>query len=95
MAALWIAHVDVTDEEKYGEYIKVASVVIPDHGGEFIARGGRFVQFEGRERKRNVVARFPSVEAAEAAYNDPRYQEAVKLAKAGSEREVMVIETTD
>ena len=61
MPALWIAHVDVTDEEKYGNYIKVASVVIPDHGGEFIARGGRFVQFEGRARKRNVVARFPSV----------------------------------
>jgi len=95
MGALWIAHVDVSDDEKYGQYIKVASVVIPEHGGEFIARGGRFVQFEGRERKRNVVARFPSVEAAEAAYNDPRYQEAVKLAKAASERELMVIETTD
>lgn len=95
MAALWIAHVDVTDEEKYAEYIKIASVVIPEHGGEFIARGGRFVQFEGRERKRNVVARFPSVDAAEAAYNDPRYQEAVKLAKVASERELMVVETTD
>ena len=95
MAALWIAHVDVTDEEKYGEYIKIASVVIPEHGGEFIARGGRFVQFEGRARKRNVVARFPSVDAAEAAYNDPRYQEAVKLAKVASERELMVVETTD
>ena len=95
MSALWIAHVDVHDEDKYGEYIKVASVVIPEHGGEFIARGGRFVQFEGRERKRNVVARFPSVEAAEAAYNDPRYQAAVKLAKIASERELMVVETTD
>ncbi len=95
MAALWIAHVDVTDEEKYGEYIKVASVVIPEHGGEFIARGGRFVQFEGKERARNVVARFPSVEAAEAAYNDPRYQEAVVLAKAASKRELMVVETSD
>ncbi len=95
MAALWIAHVDVTDEEKYGEYIKVASVVIPEHGGEFIARGGRFVQFEGKERARNVVARFPSVEAAEAAYNDPRYQEAVVLAKTASERELMVVETSD
>lgn len=95
MGALWIAHVDVTDEEKYGEYIKIASVVIPEHGGEFIARGGRFVQFEGKARGRNVVARFPSVDAAEAAYNDPRYQEAVKLAKAGSEREVMVVETSD
>ena len=95
MGALWIAHVDVTDDEKYGEYIKVASVVIPEHGGEFIARGGRFVQFEVRERKRNVVARFSSVEAAEAAYNDPRYQEAVVLAKAASERELMVIEIND
>ena len=95
MAALWIAHVDVTDAEKYGEYIKVASVVIPEHGGTFIARGGKFVQFEGRERARNVVASFPSVEAAEAAYYDPRYQEAVKIAKVASERELMVIETTE
>jgi len=95
MGALWIAHVDVNDDQKYAEYIKVASVVIPDHGGTFIARGGKFVQFEGRERGRNVVARFPSVEAAENAYNDPRYQEAVKIAKEASEREIMVIETTD
>lgn len=95
MGALWIAHVDVTDDQKYAEYIKVASVVIPEHGGTFIARGGKFVQFEGRERGRNVVARFPSVEAAENAYNDPRYQEAIKIAKEASEREIMVIETTD
>ena len=95
MPALWIAHVDVADEETYGEYIKVASVVVPEHGGRFIARGGRFIQFEGKERRRNVVAKFPSVEAAEAAYNDPRYQEAVKLAKSASERELMVVETTE
>ena len=43
MPALWIAHVEVTDEEKYGEYIKIASEVIPAHGGKFIARGGRVV----------------------------------------------------
>lgn len=95
MAALWIAHVDVTDAEAYGRYIEVASVVIPDHGGVFIARGGAFRQFEGRERARNVVARFPSMAAAEAAYMDPRYQEAVKIAKTASERELMIIETND
>ena len=95
MAALWIAHVVVTDADAYGKYIEVASVVIPDHGGAFIARGGRFVQFEGQPRARNVVARFPSVEAAEAAYHDPRYQAALEYAKAGATREVMVVETTD
>ncbi len=95
MGALWIAHVEVTDEAKYGEYIEIASVVIPEHGGEFIARGGRVVHFEGIARPRNVVARFPSVEAAEAAYADPRYQKAVEIAKVSSTREVMIVETTD
>ncbi len=95
MGALWIARVDVTDAEKYGRYVEVASVVIPDHGGEFIARGGRVVPLEGAARARNVVARFPSVEAAEAAYNDPRYQEAVVWAKEASDREVIVVETSD
>lgn len=95
MPALWIATVDVTDEEAYGAYVKVASVVIPDHGGTFIARGGRYVQLEGRERARNVVARFPTLEDAQAAYDDPRYQEAVKIAKAASNREIVVVETTE
>ena len=95
MAALWIARVDVNDAELYGKYIEVASVVIPDHGGEFIARGGRVEQMEGQGRSRNVVARFPSVEAAQAAYNDPRYQEAVVWAKQAADREIVVVETTD
>ncbi|MEO3414252.1 DUF1330 domain-containing protein [Roseovarius sp. CAU 1744] len=95
MAALWIARVDVNDAELYGKYIEVASVVIPDHGGEFIARGGRVEQLEGQGRARNVVARFPSVDAAMAAYNDPRYQEAVVWAKEASDREIVVVETTD
>ena len=95
MGALWIAHVDVTDEEKYAEYIKVASVVIPEHGGHFIARGGRFIQFEGNERRRNVVARITTVDAPHAAYNHPRYLDAVEIAKIASPREVMVVETTE
>lgn len=95
MPALWIATVDVTDEETYAKYVKVASEVIPAHGGKFIARGGRYVQLEGRERRRNVVARFPDVESAEAAYNDPRYQEAVKLARRASDREIVVVEIED
>ena len=95
MAALWIARVDVKDADLYGKYIEVASVVIPDHGGEFIARGGRVEQMEGQGRARNVVARFPSVDAAIAAYNDPRYQEAVVWAKEAADREIVVVETTD
>lgn len=92
MTALWIAHVDVTDPEAYGRYAPIATEAIAAHGGVFLARGGAYVQLEGAERARNVVARFPSLEAAVACYNSPRYQEALVHAKAGAVRELVVVE---
>ena len=90
--ALWIAHVTVTDEAAYGEYARRATGAIAAHGGEFLARGGRYVQLEGKERPRNVVARFPSLEAAEACYRSDAYQEALSFARGASERELMIVE---
>jgi uncharacterized protein (DUF1330 family) len=94
MTALWIAHVTVHDAAAYGEYAKRATVAIADHGGVFLARGGRYVQLEGTDRPRNVVARFPSVEAAVACYNSPAYQEALGYAKGAATRELLVVEET-
>ncbi len=95
MGALWIAHVTVTDEEAYGKYAALAGPAIAKHGGHFIARGGRYVQLEGKERARNVVAKFPTLEAAEACYHSPEYQEALSHARGASERELMVVETDE
>ena len=95
MPALWIAHVTVTDSEAYGKYAELAGPAIAKHGGYFIARAGRYVQLGGRERPRNVVARFPSVEDAEACYNSPEYQEALGHARGASERELLIVETTE
>ncbi len=92
MTALWIAHVTVHDAEAYGEYAKRATVAIAAHGGVFLARGGRYVQLEGTDRPRNVVARFPSLEAAVACYNSPAYREALSFAKSASTRDLMVLE---
>ncbi|UYV39334.1 DUF1330 domain-containing protein [Rhodobacteraceae bacterium D3-12] len=95
MGALWIAHVTVTDAEAYGKYAELAGPAIAKHGGEFIARGGKFVQLEGKERPRNVVAKFPSVDAAVNCYHSDEYQAALAHAKGASERELMVVETSD
>ncbi|MDT9694292.1 DUF1330 domain-containing protein, partial [Streptomyces sp. P9(2023)] len=65
MSALWIANVHVTNAEAYGRYATLATQAIAAHGGVFLARAGRYVQLEGKDRARNVVARFPSLEAAE------------------------------
>ena len=95
MGALWIAHVTVTDAEAYGKYAELAGPAIAKHGGTFIARGGRFVQLEGKERPRNVVARFPSVEVAVECYHSDEYQAALNHARGASERELLVVETSD
>ncbi len=92
MSALWIAHVTVTDEAAYSEYAKRATVVIAEHGGVFLARGGAYVQLEGPDRPRNVVARFPSLAAAEACYRSDGYQEALGFARGASQRELMIVE---
>ena len=91
-SALWIAHVQVTDAEAYGKYAALAGPAIAAHGGVFLARGGRYVQLEGRDRPRNVVARFPSLEAAVACYHSAEYQAALAHAKGASERDLMVVE---
>ncbi len=90
--ALWIAHVDVTDAEAYGRYAAGAGPAIAAHGGVFLARGGRYVQLEGNDRARNVVARFPSLERAVECYNSPEYQAALAHAKGASVRDLMVVE---
>lgn len=95
MPALWIAHVTVTDEDAYGKYAALAGPAIAKHGGRFIARGGRYVQLEGKDRPRNVVAWFPSVEAAETCYHSDDYQAALNHARGASERELLIVETSE
>ena len=95
MSALWIAHVTVTDDAAYKKYAELAGPAIAAHGGQFIARGGRYVQLEGKDRPRNVVAKFPSVEAAVDCYNSAAYQAALDHARGASERELMVVEITE
>lgn len=90
--ALWIAHVEVLDAEAYGRYAALAGPAIAAHGGYFLARSGRYVQLEGRDRARNVVARFPSLEAAVACYNSDAYQAAAAHAKGAANRDLMVVE---
>jgi len=92
MTALWIAHVTVTDPDAYVKYAKLAGPAIAAHGGVFLARGGRYVQLEGTDRSRNVVARFPSVEAAEACYRSAEYQAALSHAIGAAERELVIVE---
>ncbi|MEM7724167.1 MAG: DUF1330 domain-containing protein [Pseudomonadota bacterium] len=93
--AYWVAHVTVTNEEAYMKYAALATKAIMAHGGEFLARGGQAIQKEGRAHPRNVVARFPSLEAANACYESDTYQEALSHARGASERDLVLVEALD
>ena len=54
-----------------------------------------FIQLEGSGRPRNVVVKFESLEAAEACYKSPDYQAALVHAQDASERDLLLVETTD
>ena len=91
----WVANVEVTDADVYGNYASVAKEAIESHGGRFLARGGRHVQLEGRDRSRNVVVEFPSLDVAQACYNSELYQKAVGFSSQSSVRDVVLVEGVD
>lgn len=93
--AYWIAHVTVTDDAAYARYAALATAAIAAHGGVFLVRGGKAIQKEGRAHPRNVVAVFPSLEAANACYESADYQEAMRHADGACERALVLVEAVE
>ncbi|HEX5932869.1 MAG TPA: DUF1330 domain-containing protein [Pseudorhizobium sp.] len=89
----WIARVDVRDPERYKDYVSTAKPAFERFGANFLARGGSFVELEGKARGRNVVIEFPSVQAAVDCYNSPEYQAAAKIRQECADAEMVVVES--
>ena len=92
MPAYWIAHIAVTDADRYGQYARLAGPAIAAFGGKFLARGGKHLQLEGNDRARNVVVEFPDIATAEACYRSPAYQEALSFARDSAVRDLVLVE---
>ncbi len=86
-----IAHITVTNPDAYAEYVRRDTPIFERHGGRFIVRGGASEVVEGTLKARHVVAEFPSVEAARACYDDPDYQEVLKIRLANAESDVLIV----
>jgi uncharacterized protein (DUF1330 family) len=93
MAAYLIANVDVKDPTAYEEYKAKVPAIVRKYGGEYLARGGRFVVLEGDwEPTRVAVIRFPDIESAQALYDDPEYQPLKALRQRVSKMQFVVVE---
>ena len=88
-----IAQINVTDPERYPEYVRQVQPILDLFGGEFLVRGGRSESYEGTPPgDRNVVIRFPSYEAAQNWYHSAEYVDAKALRMACSTSVQTIVE---
>ncbi|MEQ1650171.1 MAG: DUF1330 domain-containing protein [Hyphomicrobiaceae bacterium] len=93
----WIAHVTVTDPERYKEYVKLNGIAFAKFGAKFVVRGGGegAVMCSGTLKARHVVIEFESLAVAKACYESPEYQAAVKVRDTASVADVVICEGYD
>ncbi|MFK7744665.1 MAG: DUF1330 domain-containing protein [Roseobacter sp.] len=87
-----IGNIDLHDADAYKPYSIRNNEIVPKYGGKFLARGGSSEILEGASRDRHVIIEFPSYSDALAFYNDPDYQENLKIRQANSEGTIIVVE---
>ncbi len=93
MTAFYIARVDITDQEAYAEYARIAPGTVIAHGGKYRVRDGRTKTLEGKDNNaRNVVIEFPSFDRAEAWYNSPEYQAIIPIRQKAGESDHFIVE---
>ena len=93
MSAYLFVRVEVTDWDKYKEYMKITPGVIEKYGGRFMTRGGDVETLEGpQETRRIVLVEFPSVEKAKEFYYSDEYGVAKQIRAGAADAQFSVIE---
>jgi len=93
MSAYIIAQVEVTNTEKYKEYMAKTPETINKYGGKFVARGGAPITLEGNpENRRVVILEFADSETAKKWYFSEEYQNVKKLREGAANASFVVID---
>ena len=89
----WIGHVNITDPERYKDYIAANAEPIRKYGGRFVVRNGQCEVVRGElAGRRHVILEFDSYEKAKACHDSPEYQAAAKIRDEASTAELIIIE---
>jgi uncharacterized protein (DUF1330 family) len=92
VTAYWInTFTAIRDPDKLAAYVALSGPAILAAGGEFLARGVPAAVFEGGLKTRSALVRFPSVEAAVAAYHSAGYQEALAALDGSADRDLRIV----
>ena len=84
---------DVWDQDKLVEYRERNTDAVANHGGRFVARGGRHEILEGDYAPvRVVIIEFPDLEAAKGWYESDEYAPLRELRRSASDTDILVVE---
>ncbi len=92
MKAYIIGRANITNHEKANGYMPLAAEANKKFGGKYLARGGKFINKEGKEYERNVIIEFSSFEKAKAAYESEEYKKALYVLGDGMDRLLVIVE---
>ena len=88
-----VGFITIEDAAGYEEYAERDPAIVFEHGGEYLARGGRSEVLEGRiPGTRTVIIRFPSLEAARDWYRSAAYSEIKPIRQAVASASIMCVE---
>ncbi len=94
--AYWVTcYRSISDPQKVAAYAKLAPLATAPFGARYIARGAAAAAFESGQKERIVIAEFPSLDKAVAAYRSPAYQEALKALGNGAVRDIRIVEAQE
>ena len=82
-----VVYHNVSNQEKLAAYAELAGPAMKSAGATFLARGIPYLVREEGVATRTVLIEWPSREAADAGYNSPDYQEAIRVLDGAATRE--------
>jgi uncharacterized protein (DUF1330 family) len=90
--AYLLVTMNISDPERYKQYMAEAPKAVTAFGGEYLVRGGKQETLEGDWQPHRVaVLRFPSYEKAKAFYDDAHYTQIRELRHGATEYFNMVL----
>jgi uncharacterized protein (DUF1330 family) len=88
----WIVRVDITDQDKFVQYVNANPKALTKYEAKYLARAGKFEVPEGSTRTRNTIVEFPSYQAALDCWNSAEYQEAKTYRDGAAEIDIVIVE---
>ena len=93
MAGYVIVQINITNKDKYSEYIDKVKPIVKKYGGEYLVRGGKKELMLGKwDYERTVVIKFPSFNIAKKFYNSDEYNPIKKIRELNSIANLIIVE---